>query len=310
MPDRKPADYLAVSFVAGVELADPWSDALLAAGAVAVDAADAYAGTTKEAPAYGEPATAPWPVVRLTALFDPEAPWKSMLRSAAASVSEPLPPYAATPVPNTDWVRATQAQFQPLRVSERLWIVPSWCRAPDPGATIVTLDPGLAFGTGAHPSTLLCLRWLAGCLPAGASVLDYGCGSGILAIAAAKLGATAAVGVDVDPQAVATSRANAGINRVSATFRSPDELGTGAFDVVLANILAGPLEMLAPLLCARVRPGGSLVLAGILEQQAPGVLAAYGRWFNIAAWGSIEAWVALAGVRRTHADEPIGQADG
>jgi len=308
VPD--PADYLAVSFVASAELADPWSDALLAAGAMAVDAADAYAGTTKEAPAYGESATVPWPVVRLTALFDPGAAWKSRLRSAAASVGEPLPSYAVTPVPNTDWVRATQAQFQPVRVSERLWIVPSWCRAPDPGAAIVTLDPGLAFGTGTHPSTLLCLRWLAGCLAAGASVLDYGCGSGILAIAAAKLGAAAAVGVDIDPQAVATSRANAGINRVSATFGSPDELGTGAFDIVLANILAGPLEMLAPVLATRVRTGGSVVLSGILDQQAAGVLAAYGRWFNIAAWGSIEAWVALVGVRRAHADGPIGRADG
>ena len=310
MPERAPADYLAVSFVAGAELAEAWSDALLAAGALAVDAADAHAGTAQEAPAYGEPATAPWPVVRLTALFDPTLRWEAMLESAAASAGQPLPRYAATRVANTDWVRATRAQFQPVRVSERLWIVPSWCRAPDPGATIVTLDPGLAFGTGTHPSTLLCLRWLAARLPASASVLDYGCGSGILAIAAAKLGAAAAVGVDIDPQAVATSRANAASNGVSASFASPDKLGREAFDVVLANILAGPLELLAPLLSARVRPGGSLVLSGILHEQAPGVQAVYERWFNIAAWGSIEAWVALAGVRRACADEPIGRADG
>lgn len=310
MPDRTSAHYLAVSFVAGAELAEAWSDALLAAGAAAVDAADAHAGTAKETAAYGEPATAPWPVVRLTALFDPAVSWEAMLASAAASVGKPLPVYALAPVANSDWIRASQAQFQPVRVSERLLIVPSWCPAPDPGATIVTLDPGLAFGTGTHPSTLLCLRWLAACLRAGASVLDYGCGSGILAIAAAKLGAATAVGVDIDPQAVATSRANAEINRVNATFASPDELGFAAFDVALANILAGPLELLAPLLSSRVRPGGSLVLSGILEDQAAGVRAAYGRWFNIAAWGSIEGWVALAGVRHTRADEPIERADG
>ena len=299
-----------MSFVAGAELADLWADALLASGAAAVDASDAYAGTSKEAPAYGEPAAAPWTAVRVTALFDPATHWEAMLESAAASLGEALPPYATTTVANTDWVRAAQAQFQPVRVSERLWIVPSWCQPPDPQAATVTLDPGLAFGTGTHPSTLLCLRWLAAHLPARASVLDYGCGSGILAIAAARLGAAVAVGVDIDAQAVATSRANAALNRVGATFASPDDLDPGAFDVVLANILAGPLELLAPVLSARVRPGGSLVLSGILEDQAAGLLAAYARWFNIAAWGSIESWVALAGVRRARADEPIGRADG
>ena len=309
MPDRTPPDYLAVSFVASAELADPWADALLAAGALAVDTADAFAGTASEASAYGEPAATPWPVVRLTALFEPAAQWKTMLESAANDLGTPLPALATTRVAHTDWVRATQAQFQPVRVSEHLWIVPSWCESPDPSATVVTLDPGLAFGTGAHPSTLLCLRWLAAALPAGASVLDYGCGSGVLAIAAAKLGAGAVVGVDIDPQAVATSRDNAAINRVAAAFASPDDLGPRAFDVVLANILAGPLELLAPALSARVRPEGSVLLSGILAEQAPAVMSAYKRWFNIATWGSIEPWVALAGLRRARADEPIGQVD-
>jgi ribosomal protein L11 methyltransferase len=165
-------------------------------------------------------------------------------------------------------------------------------------AAVVTLDPGLAFGTGSHPSTLLCLRWLSLNMGAGASVLDYGCGSGILAIAAAKLGAARVVGIDIDSQAIATSRANAQLNDVAAVFGASDEFEGETFDVVVANILANPLELLAPLLAGRVRTGGRVVLSGILEAQATGVLAAYDRWFNIGPWGSTEGWVALAGVRR------------
>jgi ribosomal protein L11 methyltransferase len=286
-----------VVFDASADLAERWADALLASGALSVDAGDAGAGTADETPVYDDPATHAWPVVRLTALFGEATECESALAHASWLTGAPVPAYSVSRVPAEDWVRKTQEQFTPIRVAERLWVVPSWRAPPDPKAVIVTLDPGLAFGTGAHPSTLLCLRWLAGELEQGSSVLDYGCGSGILAIAAAKLGAGRVVGIDIDSQAIATSRTNAQANEVVAEFGSPDLLGAECFDVVLANILANPLELLAPLFAGRVREGGHIVLSGILNEQADAVLAAYARWFNIGLWGSTDGWVALAGVR-------------
>lgn len=298
MPDRLPSHYETVTFETGADSAEAWADALLAAGALSVDAADASAGTTAEIPAYGEPGSPPWPRVRMTALFDDGPDWKARIAQAAESVGKPLPAYTTSRMKNIDWVRHTQAQFEPIRVTEALWVVPSWCTPPDSAAIVIRLDPGLAFGTGSHPSTMLCLRWLASELRGGASVLDYGCGSGILAIAASKFGAQRVVGIDIDPQAVATSRANARANGVIAAFGGPDDFAAEVFDVALANILAHPLELLAPLLAGRVCEGGRVVLSGILESQARDVLAAYERWFNIGPWGSTEGWVALAGVRR------------
>ena len=163
---------------------------------------------------------------------------------------------------------------------------------------VVRADPGLAFGTGSHPTTRLCLRWLAANLAPGQSVLDYGCGSGILAIAAAKLGAAAVAGTDIDPQAIEASRANAARNRVSARFVLPDALAPDPVDIVVANILANPLRLLAPVLAARVREGGAIFLSGILEDQAAAVRGAYRRWFKLGAWGTDDGWVALTG-RRT-----------
>jgi ribosomal protein L11 methyltransferase len=292
--------YHALCFDAPALSAERWADALLAAGAFSVDLADACAGTPAERPQYGEPDHSPlppWPVSRIVALFEATRDVQAALAAAASWMDEPAPPYSLTAIADADWVRQTQAQFAPLRVSERLWIVPSWREPVDPGAVNVRLDPGWAFGTGSHPTTRLCLRWLAENVDAQASVLDYGCGSGILAIAAAKLGASRVAGVDVDPQAIAASRANAVANGVAAEFALPDELAAGVFDVVVANILAQPLELLAPLLARRVRAAGRVVLSGILEAQAQDVAAAYGRWFNIVPWGSAEGWVTLAGVR-------------
>jgi ribosomal protein L11 methyltransferase len=293
-----PAHYLAVTFDAPGDTAETWTDALLAAGALSVDAADANSETAERRAVQVDVETNPWPVVRLTALFTDAAAAQRGLARACASVGGPLPVHSTISIPDTDWVRETQAQFGPIQVTKRLWIVPSWCEAPDPEAIVVTIDPGLAFGSGAHPSTLLCLRWLAKHLEPGASVLDYGCGSGILAIAAAKLGASHVTGVDIDPQAIATSRANAESNRVTIAFGEPDELAHQTVDVAIANILANPLEILAPLLAGRVRTGGHAILSGILETQAPAVLAAYERWFNMGPWGSTEGWVVLAGVRK------------
>jgi ribosomal protein L11 methyltransferase len=292
----------ALSFDAPADAAERWADALLDAGALSVDVADPHAGTPAETPLYAEPGvsrTALWPVSRLTVLFDAGVDAEAALANAAACLDEAMPAHQRAAIADADWVRETQAQFVPIRVTDRLWIVPSWREPVDPGAINIVLDPGLAFGTGSHPTTLLCLRWLAGKMERGASVLDYGCGSGILAIAAVRLGAGAVIGVDVDPQAIAASRANAEANGVAAEFCSPDRLRVPPVDIVVANILANPLELLAPLLAGRVRANGHIVLSGILEPQADRVAAAYARWFNIAPWGSADGWTALAGVRYT-----------
>ena len=290
----------ALSFDASAVAADRWADALLLAGALSVDASDPHAGTPSEAALYdesGEHSLALWPMTRLTALFDAATDTAAALAAAAACVEEPLPLYRSETVEEQDWVRQAQAQFAPVRVTDRLWIVPSWREPPDPDAINIALDPGLAFGTGSHPTTLLCLRWLASNLEPGAAVLDYGCGSGILAISAAKLGASSVTGVDIDPQAIAASRANAERNGVTAQFCAPDRLPRRSVDVVVANILANPLELLAPLLAGLVRANGRIVLSGILDSQSARVAAAYERWFNIAPWESADGWTTLAGVR-------------
>lgn len=294
--------YLALRFDADAGAAELWSDALLDAGALSVDIADPGAGTSGETPIYGEPGAAAserWPIARLTALFPVATDAATALARAGAQLGLAPPPHETFAVPEQDWVRATQAQFAPVRITDRLWIVPSWCAAPDPDAINVTLDPGLAFGTGTHPTTRLCLEWLATELPPAASVLDYGCGSGILAIAAGKLGAAAVTGVDVDPQAIVAARSNAAVNGVAAAFSLPDGLAPSAmFDVVVANILANPLRLLAPALAARTRAGGRIVLSGILAEQAADVAAAYAPWFIMRPSKGDDGWVALAGVRR------------
>jgi ribosomal protein L11 methyltransferase len=296
--------YLALCFDADAADADAWADALLGAGALSVDVTDPRAGTADEAPLYGEPGEPVdglWPVNRLTALFASGTDPVAAMAAAGRELRRTPPPYETRHLAEQDWVRATQAQFTPIRVAERFWVVPSWCAPPDPGAINLTLDPGLAFGTGSHPTTRLCLAWLATCLRRGERVLDYGCGSGILAIAAAKLGAGEVVGVDVDPQAIAASRANAQANGVAATFAAPGDPPASAaqrFDVLVANILANPLVLLAPAFAARVRAGGRIVLSGILAPQAEVVAAAYAQWFTISVRDSDDGWVALAGVRR------------
>ena len=289
-------------FDADADAADAWADALLAAGALSVDIADPHAGTPGETPLFGEPGTpaaGPWPVSRLTALF-PGAACIPDVAAGLAATGMRVPAYKTFPVAEQDWVRATQAQFAPIRIADALWIVPTWCEAVDPSAINLALDPGLAFGTGSHPTTRLCLRWLARELRAGETVLDYGCGSGILAIAAGRLGAAHVVGTDVDSQALGASRANALRNGVDAEFLAPDRLAAAKrapFDVVVANILANPLMVLAPALAGRVREGGRILLSGILEAQADAVMTVYRRWFTIGVCESDDGWIALAGTR-------------
>jgi len=206
-------------------------------------------------------------------------------------------PYRVDRVDDQDWVRVTQSQFTPQQITERLWIVPSWHTAPDPQAINIVLDPGLAFGTGTHPTTRLCLRWLDRHIRGGESVIDFGCGSGILAIAALKLGAATAYGVDVDEQALLAARHNAMQNLVNAVFfDAADRLGRSA-QIVVANILANPLRVLAPLLAGLTEPRGRVVLSGILDEQADDVREAYRPWFEMDATEHEGGWVLLSGVK-------------
>jgi ribosomal protein L11 methyltransferase len=290
--------YSALSFTCPGADADSWGDALLEAGALAVESMDAQAGTAQEVAQFAEPGLpgfVAWPVARVTALFAADMDAGAALAEAAGASGRATPAATVATLEEQDWVRATQAQFGPIRVADDFHVVPTWCDPP-PG-TAIRLDPGLAFGTGSHPTTRLCLEWLHATLPRGASLLDYGCGSGILAIAAAKLGAGEVAGTDVDAQALAASRANAAANAVRASFALPEALRPGPFDVVVANILANPLVLLAPAIASRVARGGRLALSGILADQASEVIAAYAPWITLRAWRADEGWALLAGAR-------------
>jgi ribosomal protein L11 methyltransferase len=293
--------WLAVQFVAPGERVEELSDLLLASGALSVDVADSTAGTAAETPIFDEPGAtlAPWPAARMTALFAEDAPAVRLVQHALAAcdLDDAIQLHAA-PVDDADWVCVTQDQFQPIRIAERFWIVPTWHAPPDPGAVNIVLDPGIAFGTGSHPTTRLCLQWLADTIRGGERVLDYGCGSGILAIAAMKLGAAAVAGVDIDPQAVLAAARNAEQNRIAAQFTGPNGEPAGAYDIVVANILSSPLKALAPLLTSRVRPGGWLALSGILESQAAEVAASYAPACALAPAAVLDGWALLVGRRR------------
>jgi len=291
--------------------AEALSDALLEAGALSVSVEDADLGTEAERPLFGEPGTEPdvqaWDRNRVVALLPDGADPAQMVEAAMAGAGlDPLlaGDWSLREVPDADWVRLTQSPFGPIHIAQRLWIVPSWHR-DDPAvpglaalgddAIHIELDPGLAFGTGSHPTTHLCLAWLEAELPAGATVLDYGCGSGILAIAARKLGAGATDAVDIDPQAVQATADNARVNQVQLQAMLPDALADGAYQVVVANILSNPLKVLAPMLAGRVAPGGQLVLSGVLERQADDVAAAYAPWLAMSVWQARDGWVCLHG---------------
>lgn len=282
--------------------AERLSDALLAAGAISVSVEDAQAGTPAETPQFGEPdgrgplATPLWSESRVVALFEPTADLRSLIDVAVTAAGIDVPAdVEIQEVAEQDWVRLTQSQFDPIRISEKLWIVPSWHAAPDPEALNLVLDPGLAFGTGSHPTTALCLEWLAGSLRGGEAVLDYGCGSGILGIAAARLGARSVLGVDIDENALIAARDNAAANGVEITLRHSRVPLPERFDIVIANILTNPLCVLAPLLAERVASGGRMVLSGVLEAQADAVIAAYAAYIPLAVGGVRDGWVRLEG---------------
>ena len=290
-----------VSFLTDASHAEPVCDALLDVGALSASIEDADAGTPDEQPQFGEPGlivSSGWNRSRVMALLEPDADVGALLARASVMAGlTAVPAWTVEEVADQNWVRLTRSQFDPIRVSERLWIVPSWHAAPDPAAVNLVLDPGMAFGTGSHPTTRLCLEWLERNVHAGCSVLDYGCGSGILAIAAARLGAGSVVGVDIDPLAVEAAQANAQRNGVTATFHDSAQPVAGAYDFVVANILSNPLRVLAPAICARVRRGGRLALSGILREQADEIMAIYGQWLPMQVADFREDWVCLAGAK-------------
>jgi ribosomal protein L11 methyltransferase len=235
--------------------------------------------------------------VKLTALCKVQPDPERLLLRACGLAGVAVPVHELHSVANEDWVAKSREQFGPIRISSHLWIVPTWSAPPEPGAINLVLDPGLAFGTGSHPSTRLCLQWLERTVAGGETVLDYGCGSGILAIAALRLGARRAVGVDIDPDAVATSRDNARRNGVAGEFLEGSAPLTFIADIVIANILANPLMVLAPVLISRCRRGGQIALSGILPEQRGEVARCYSPEIAFAPPAEAEGWVCLSGVK-------------
>ena len=286
--------------LAPVHEVETLSEALDALDALSVSVEDADAHTPAEQALFGEPGMPPpqagWERSRMVALFATEA-----LAKGAAAVLEPQDFFAGCQlvaiqaVPEQDWVRLTQSQFTPVEITPEFWIVPTWHEPPAQARQVIRLDPGLAFGTGTHPTTRMCLRWIAGQGTAGKSlgrVLDYGCGSGILAIGAAKFGALEIDAVDIDEAAVESTRANAQANHARLQTGLPDK-AVGRYQTVLANILATPLRVLAPLLCAHVAKGGNLVLAGILDRQADELKAAYLPYCQLEVHDAQEGWILM-----------------
>ncbi|MBR8069629.1 50S ribosomal protein L11 methyltransferase [Burkholderia cenocepacia] len=285
------------------EHAEALSDALLDLGALSVSVEDADADTPDEQPLFGEPGLVPnrtaWQHSRVVALLSADHEPAVLLAAAANEIGlAETPKFVVREVEEQDWVRLTQSQFEPIPIGERIWVVPSWHDAPDPDALVLELDPGLAFGTGSHPTTRLCMEWLEQSVKPGQSVLDYGCGSGILAILAKKCGANPVIGIDIDPQAVESARQNSERNRAEVTYGLPDACPDGEFDIVVANILSNPLKLMASMLASKVKPGGRIALSGVLARQADEVAAVYARYVDISVWREHEGWVCLAGTRR------------
>lgn len=280
------------------EQAEPMEDLLLGLGAVSVTFMDA-----EDQPIF-EPdlGTTPlWQHTHLLALFESDTERQPLIDQLQQLWPEALPDHQFEDIADQDWERSWMDNFQPMRFGQRLWIVPSWHEAPDPQAVNLLLDPGLAFGTGTHPTTALCLEWLDGQPLQGLQIIDFGCGSGILAIAALLLGAERVVGTDIDPQALEASRDNAQRNQLADErfpLYLPDAMPAEPADILVANILAGPLVSLAPQLSTLVKPGGRIALSGILAEQTGEILAAYTESFELDPVAEKDGWIRVSGVRR------------
>ncbi len=273
------------------------SEALEALDALSVSVEDADAQTEHEQALFGEPGMPPpkegWQRSKVVALFAKEEDAKeAAVLLAAQDFFESCQILSIALVPDQDWVRLTQSQFAPVEITPEFWIVPTWHEPPAQAQQIIRLDPGLAFGTGTHPTTRMCLRWIATHEVQGQRVLDYGCGSGILAIGAAKFGAQSIDAVDIDEAAVSATLLNAQANEVSLNAGLPD-MAEGTYQTVLANILATPLKVLAPLLCQHVASGGHLVLAGILDRQAEELIQAYAPFLNLKVADREDGWILM-----------------
>jgi ribosomal protein L11 methyltransferase len=297
--------WLLLKIEATEQTADTISDALMTIGALSASIVDANAETEAEQAIFGEPSSSDiqypppgiWQQNIITAMFDENTNVSQIIKMLSKETAIPTFQYSTEIIAEQDWVRATQAQFDPIKITDKLWIVPTWHTAPSKDAINIVLDPGLAFGTGSHPTTSLCLEWLTQQHNLG-SVLDYGCGSGILAIAAKKLEAQAVVGVDIDSQAIIASRYNAEQNQVTIDFFDADQFSHREFDFVVANILSSALMVLAPAIAKYCKVGGKLALSGILESQTDALTKRYNEWFNMDAPTQKDAWVLLTGTKR------------
>lgn len=297
--------WLLLKIQANEHNADTISDALMDLGALSCSIEDANAETQAEQALFGEPGDPPpgiWQQNIVTAMFDEATDVVEIMNQLSAATANQHYQYSTETIAEQDWVRTTQAQFDPIEITDNLWIVPTWHQSTwqetaNQEAINIVLDPGLAFGTGSHPTTHLCLEWLTETMPAN-SVLDYGCGSGILAIAAKKLGAKQVVGVDIDTQAIVASRYNAQQNQVEADFFDADTFSHETFDVVVANILSSALMVLAPALAKYCKTGGKLALSGILETQTDALIERYSEWFTMDKPHQRDAWVLLTGTKK------------
>lgn len=293
--------WLSLHIEAHSQNADLLSDTLMEIGALSASIEDANAETPDEQPIFGEPGDPPpgiWNKNIISALLNDDANVGDIIAQLETMTGVKNLQYTTETIAEQDWVRATQSQFDPIKITDDLWIVPTWHDAPNANALNIVLDPGLAFGTGSHPTTHLCLAWLVDAVKPHHHVLDYGCGSGILAIAAKKLGAAEVVGVDIDAQAIISSRFNAEQNQVSADFYMATDYPEKQADIVVANILSSALSVLAPALARACKQNGRIALSGILREQAEQVSSIYAEWFTMDAPALMDSWVLLTGTKK------------
>lgn len=293
--------WITLEIAASETAAEGISDTLMSLGALSVSIEDALALTPDEKPIFGEPGDPPpgvWQSNKVSAMFNASEKVDDIMSQLETATGLTGLNYVTSKVEDQDWVRSTQSQFNPIEINEQLSIVPTWHEVSDLDRINIILDPGLAFGTGSHPTTHLCLDWLTKVVTPDSTVLDYGCGSGILAIAAKKLGASTVQGTDIDSQAIESSFFNAEQNNVDIHFYDAEKSESNQFDIVVANILSSALSVLAPVLAAYCKKGGKIALSGILTEQTEQLVGIYSEWFDMAPSQTKDAWVLLTGTRK------------